>query len=212
MENNVILKNLEKIANKYCGINHNEDNYNIGGGLDSQKFASRRHEDAKYDDGKLTSGEINQLFKKATLCELGYVKKIIDYAIPDPEWHHAGKLPKSYGGGMKKTYFYNSSEICDMAKNWFNYVEKFQLYNLNEKIKEENKKEIARKQAEFLGENAIYMHRVEKTPPFFLLILEEMNGKYGWFDCSGKSYNMTKYYTGYAFKSFEKRVEYFQIK
>jgi hypothetical protein len=40
---------LESIRDKYCGIQHNADNYDIGGGLIRGKFASRRHEDAKED-------------------------------------------------------------------------------------------------------------------------------------------------------------------
>lgn len=90
---------LQKIAAKYTAIKHNEDNYSIGGGLDDQKFASRRHEDAKYDEGKLTEGKATQLFKTATGLDTDYVKKVINYAVPNMEWHHAGKLPKSYGGG-----------------------------------------------------------------------------------------------------------------
>ena len=109
---------LEAICNKYCSIQHNDDNYSIDGGLDGPKFASRRHEDAKNDEGKLTLGEATQLFKKATGLDADTVREILEYAVPNMEWHHAGKLPKSYGGGMKKTYFLNATEICECAKNW----------------------------------------------------------------------------------------------
>ena len=51
------MKNLKAIIEKYTQISHNADNYEIGGGLDSGKFASRRHEDAKNDFGKLTLGK-----------------------------------------------------------------------------------------------------------------------------------------------------------
>ncbi|MBK7885451.1 MAG: hypothetical protein IPJ81_17925 [Chitinophagaceae bacterium] len=118
---------LEKIAKKYCSIQFNEDNYAIGGGLDGEKFASRRHEDAKFDEGKLTEGAATQLFKKATGLELDLVKAIINYAVPNMEWHHAGKLPKAYGGGMKKTYFLNAKEICDLATNFNTYLGKYQI-------------------------------------------------------------------------------------
>ena len=99
---------LEAICDKYCSIQHNDYNYSIGGGLDGSKFASRRHEDAKYDEGKLTLGEATQLFKKATGLETDAVREVLEYAVPNMEWHHAGQLPKSYGGGMKKTYFLNA--------------------------------------------------------------------------------------------------------
>lgn len=118
---------LDLICNKYSSIQHNVDNYAIGGGLDGAKFASRRHENAKDDAGKLTLGEATQLFKKATGLEAHAVKEVLKYAVPNMEWHHAGKLPKSYGGGMKKTYFLNASEICECAKNWEAYSEKLSL-------------------------------------------------------------------------------------
>ena len=40
---------LEKIIEKYSRKEYNTDNYSVGGGLDSDKFASNRHEDAKYE-------------------------------------------------------------------------------------------------------------------------------------------------------------------
>ena len=89
------MKNLEKIAKKYSEINHNEENFEIGGGLSDGKFASNRHEDAKNDEGKLTLGKAVQMFKKATENDdTDFVKEVLCYAIPNMEWHHAGKLPK----------------------------------------------------------------------------------------------------------------------
>lgn len=118
---------LEAICNKFRSIQHNDENYSMGGGLDGSKFASRRHENAKEDKGKLTLGEAAQLFKKATGLEVDAVRAILKYAVPNMEWHHAGKLPKSYGGGMKKTYFLNAAEICDVAKNWDANIQKLNL-------------------------------------------------------------------------------------
>ena len=109
---------LQTICNKFCNTNHNEDNYSVGGGLTAGKFASNRHEDAKCDEGKLTLGEATQLFKKATGLSTEEVREVIEFAVPNIEWHHAGKLPKKYGGGMKKTYFLNAKEICKVASNW----------------------------------------------------------------------------------------------
>ena len=124
---------LETICNKYRNIQQNDDNYSIGGGLDGSKFASRRHEDAKYDEGKLTLGEATQLFKKATGLEIDTLREVIKYAVPNMEWHHAGKLPKSYGGGMKKTYFLNAAEICECAKNWDANIDKLNLSKISAK-------------------------------------------------------------------------------
>ena len=128
-----VMKNLAKIIEKYSKIEFNENNYNVGGGFtDSGKKASNRHEDALYDIGKLTFGKAAAMFKKATGCEVAFINKIFDYAVPNAEWHHAGFLPKSYGGGMKKTYFLNSIEIVYIAANWQFLVGKLEI-SKNEK-------------------------------------------------------------------------------
>src|SRR5258706_4427157 len=204
---------LQNISDKYCGIQHNDDNYSIGGGLDGAKFASRRHEDAKYDEGKLTLGQATQLFKKATGLEIDIVKEILKYAVPNMEWHHAGKLPKSYGGGMKKTYFLNSAEICDLAKNWDAYLDKLNISKVAAKNEADIKKNIEARKLEFLQKNA---KRVERTQTwkslYFYETNREMNGKYGWFCSYGKTYNMTEYYSGWEFENEEKYNEFFAIK
>ncbi len=203
---------LEVICNKYCSIQHNDDNYSIGGGLDGSKFASRRHEDAKYDEGKLTLGEATQLFKKATGLDTDTVREVLEYAVPNMEWHHAGKLPKSYGGGMKKTYFLNAQEICDCAKNWDAYVEKLNLSKAAAKEAAELKKSFEERRLEFLKANAKRIERVTTRPAFFYKTAQEMNGKYGWFDSTYKSYNMTEYYSGWEFESEEKYNEFLNLK
>jgi len=128
------------------------------------------------------------------------------------EWHHAGKLPKSYGGGMKKTYFLNSSEIVEIAENWDSLVEKIAIRNENLKSAEIVKKEKEAKKLEFLTANAEKLVRVQNVPEFFYEIEKEMNGKYGWFSSYGKNYNMTEFYTGWKFSSEEKYNEFLTIK
>lgn len=203
---------LEAICNKYCSIQHNDDNYSIGGGLDGSKFASRRHEDAKYDEGKLTLGEATQLFKKATGLDTDTVREILEYAVPNMEWHHAGKLPKSYGGGMKKTYFLNAQEICSCAKNWDANFEKLNLSKIAAKNAAEEKNNFEKRKLEFLQANAKKIERVTTQPKFFYKTAQEMNGKYGWFDSTYKSYNMTEYFSGWEFESEEKYHEFLNIK
>lgn len=203
---------LEAICNKYCNIQHNDDNYSIGGGLANTKFASRRHEDAKYDEAKLTLGEATQLFKKATGLDIDTVREVIEYAVPNMEWHHAGKLPKSYGGGMKKTYFLNAQEICDIAKNWDTYIEKLNLSKIAAKNAAEEKNNFEARKLEFLKANAKKIERVTSTPMFFYKTAQEMNGKYGWFDSTYKSYNMTEYFSGWEFESEEKYHEFLNLK
>ena len=203
---------LQSISNKYCAIKHNDDNYSIGGGLDDNKFASRRHEDAKDDEGKLTLGEATQLFKKATGLDLDTVREVIEYAVPNMEWHHAGKLPKAYGGGMKKTYFINSGEICDVATNWAAYVEKLELSKVAAKRAAEEKKTLEERKLAFLQANAKKVERASSQPLYFYLTGREMNGKYGWFDSSYKSYNMPEYFSGWEFESREQLENFYNIK
>lgn len=203
---------LQSICTKYCEIKHNDDNYSIGGGLDGSKFASRRHEDAKDDAGKLTLGEATQLFKKATGLETDAVRVILEYAVPNMEWHHAGKLPKAYGGGMKKTYFLNATEICDVASNWDAFSEKLNLSKTAAKESAEIKKGLEERKLDFLKANAKRIDRVANRPMFFYKTAQEMNGKYGWFDSTFKSYNMTEYFSGWEFESEEKYHEFLNIK
>jgi hypothetical protein len=203
---------LDAIHNKYYGIQYNDDNYSIGGGLDGSKFTSRRHEDAKDDAGKLTLGQATQLFKKATGLDTDAVKEVLEYAVPNIEWHHAGLLPKSYGGGMKKTYFLNAVEICDCAKNWDANVEKLNLSKIAAQNAAEVKKNLENVKLEFLQANAKKVERTTNRPTFFYKTAQEMNGKYGWFDSTYKSYNMTEYFSGWEFESKEIYNEFLNIK
>jgi hypothetical protein len=205
------MKNLEKIIAKYSSKEYKE-NYSIGGGLDDCKFASRRHEDAKSDDGKLTLGKANQMFAKATGLTVEEVKEILVYAVPNMEWHHAGLLPKAYGGGMKKTYFLNSAEIVEIATNWQNLVEKLEISKTEKRNAAEEKKNLEVRKLEFLQANAKKIERTTIVPAFFYETGREMNGKYGWFSSYGKSYNMTEYFTGWAFESLEKYNEFKNLK
>lgn len=208
---------LETICAKYCAIEHNGDNYSIGGGLDRSKFASRRHEDARDDGGKLTLGEATQLFKRATGLETEAVREILEYAVPNMEWHHAGKLPKAYGGGMKKTYFLNAAEICDCAKNWDAFTEKLSLSKSAAKEAAEIKKGLEERKLEFLQANAKRIERVGKhvinlVGFYFYKTAQEMNGKYGWFDSTYKNYNMDEYFSGWQFDNEEKYSEFINLK
>jgi len=179
---------LQTICTQYCNIEHNDDNYSIGGGLDSSKFASRRHEDARNDEGKLTLGEATQLFKKATELDTDQVREVIEYAVPNMEWHHAGKLPKAYGGGMKKTYFLNATEICDLAKNWDDNVQKLELSKIAKKNIAEEKKNFEGKKLNFLQTNAKRVVRVKNKPMF------------------------SEYFSGWEFESEEKYHEFLNLK
>ena len=206
------MKNLEKIVKKYSEINYNEENFEIGGGLSDGKFASNRHEDAKNDEGKLTLGKAVQMFKKATENDdTDFVKEVLKYAVPNMEWHHAGKLPKQYGGGMKKTYFLNSYEIVKIAENWDDYTQKLELSKADKRKAAELQKSREEVQQEFLKLNAEKVTRVSKVPEFFYETGREMQGKYGWFSAYGKSYNLPEYYTGWKFADDKTLQEFLSI-
>ncbi len=201
---------LEQIAEKYSSIEFNTNNFEVGGGLSEEKFASRRHEDARADSGKLTFGEACQMFKKATGAELEHVKEIIKYAIPFMEWHHAG----CYNGKMKKTYFLNAAEIVDLAQNWNNYEQKLELHKAQINEIENKKREKEQEMLNFLMGNAKYYERIpqDELPKFFYTIKREMNGKYGWFDSTYKNYKMPEFFTGWGFNSKKKYKEFLILK
>lgn len=205
-------KAIKKIFDKYNEILFNENNFDIGGGLDGEKFASRRHEDAKGDNGKLTEGEATQLFKKATGESLEVTKEVINFAVPSMEWHHAGKLPKKYGGGMKKTYFVNAKEICFIAENWYKLVKSLELHKIEIENKQNLKKNFEERKNEFLKSKAKKITRSKEMPKYFIKTAQEMEGKHGWFDSSYKSYNLTEYFTGWEFDNEDNYKEYFNIK
>ena len=198
------MKSLEKIIKKYSEISYNTDNYSVGGGLhNSGKMASNRHEDALSDAGKLTLGKATQMFCKATGLETEFVKEILKYAVPNMEWHHAGFMPKQYGGGMKKTYFLNALEIVEVAVNFQSYINKIEISKEAKRVEIENAKNRDKIKEGFLMANATKVVRIENKPKFFYEIDREMNGKFGWFSSYGKSYNMTEYFTGWVFETEE---------
>lgn len=208
---------LNAISSKFCTVNYNENNYSIGGGLVSNKFASNRHEDARNDDGKRTQGELAQIFKKATGEEVSTINEMIDFHFGYRlEWHHAGKLPKRYGGGMKKTYFLNAEQICELATDFYTILGKYKTSVENEKIETERKNNLAKIRAEFLFNNAKKVDRELKADisnyDLFVETNRECSGKYGWFCASKNVYNLKEYYTGYQFESIEKYNEYKNIK
>lgn len=100
-----------------------------GGGLATEVtglFESCRHALAKQDEELMTAGELAKQLKK-----LGFDVKAVELVSwfkfkyqREPEWHHAGTLPKSYSGGMKKTYFFESSIIAEFNAEDFAIIER----------------------------------------------------------------------------------------
>ena len=204
-------KKLLIISEKYSKLEFNQNNYDVGGGLDDYKFASNRHEDAKNDNGKITLGKAVKMFKNATSLNTDEVKKIIKFSFPSLEWHHAGMLPKKFGGGMKKTYFLNCVEVVKLAKNWDVLKLKFEISQQEKREEHLKASKRQEKKQKFLKKWAEYKERLEIEPKNFYETNKEMNGKYGWFCSYGKDYNMPEYVSGWRFRSKKKYQEFLNL-
>jgi hypothetical protein len=156
-------------------------------------------------------GKATAMFVKATGSDINFVKEVIAYAVPNPEWHHAGMIPEQYGGGMKKTYFLIAAEIVKIASEWQSLAEKLEISKTEKRIAEEAKKDREAIKQEFLSANATKITRTSSNPEFFYETNREMNGKYGWFSSYGKSYNLPEYYTGWVFESEEKYKQFLKL-
>jgi len=198
------LSNIDKLKNKYSNIDYNKDNYSIGGGLSGGM--SNRNMNAKYDSGKLTVPQFITKFvtayKKDKNIDLD--KKIINTILKSKfnfEWHHAGFLPKSYGGGMKKIYYINSEEIIKFLNNFEEYLNEFN----NQKQEIISKENLLK---DLINKNILIKFTREKIlPEYSIKVEEEMNGKYGWFPATSK-YKMDIYYSGYKFNNKDNYDKY----
>lgn len=190
-----------------------KSNMNVnGGGLAvniTGRYESNRHAIAKIE--KVTFGDCVKFLKTKKGGNLNISAKDLLSAWfrvnGEPEWHHAGFLPKSYGGGMKKTYFMDNQLTAGEVATLFKINSKKLVCALKncffEQIKEQER-------MDFLNKFGKKIERKVNTPEHFVVISEEMDGKYGWFAADSK-YNMTVYYSGYEFESAEKRREYLAI-
>lgn len=190
-----------------------ENNKNAnGGGLASNitgKFESNRHAIARMT--KITFGEAVKELKKKKNGGLNITAnqllEVYRSLFGEPEWHHAGKLPKQYGGGMKKTYFLQKMPTAEEVKEW---QAKFEEKN-NAKLdaqKIENEKIKAREK--FVKKYGSHFSRLTEAPKYSVVLETEMNGKYGWFEASYR-YNLPEYYSGVAFKSKKSLEKYLAI-
>lgn len=174
-----------------------------GGGLAvtiTGRYESNRHAIARNE--KFTFGEVcKELSKKKNgnfKISASKLLEIYRIVVGEPEWHHAGFLPKQYGGGMKKTYFLDVIPTIEDVKAWIeNAKEKNDELIEFAKI-EEKKKEIKYK---FLNKYGQKFNREREIPKFSFIEEEEMNGKFGWFEAQSYRYNLPIYYSGWFFKS-----------
>lgn len=113
---------------------------------------------------------------------------------------------------MKKTFFLNSKQICEAAKNWSKYYAELIIQKEEEKRAADIKKDLEKRKLEFLNMHAKELTRIDFKPAFFYETNREMMGKYGWFCSYGKYYNLPEYYTGWVFESEEKYNEFLNLK
>lgn len=117
-----------ELNNNYCTEAIISLQNEFGGGLATAATGlheSCRHALAKLDSDKLTAGQAAARLKKRGFAVTAV--ELVDWFRAnsggrDPEWHHAGQLPKSYGGGMKKTYFFAKSLIAEFTQADFDSI------------------------------------------------------------------------------------------
>lgn len=112
---------------------------------------------------------------------------------------------------MGKTYFLNSADVVKIAENFEELHQELTINNdEKQKILIAENLQISKRTA-FLQINCKSVNSVISRPELFHETAQEMNGKYGWFNSSNKSYNMTEYYSGWIFESKEQYAEFLKI-
>lgn len=191
-----------------------ENNMNAnGGGLAvniTGRYESNRHAIAKME--QYTFGEVVAFLKKKKNggFEISSKELLSAYfeAVGEPEWHHAGFLPKSYGGGMKKTYFLEEIPTILEVKKILKKASKKRVKII---VKRHLDCILADKKRDFRNLHAKRFIRLSSAPSFSVELFYEMNGKFGWFE-SNSMYKLDEYVSGWNFESEEKMNEYLSIK
>jgi len=153
------------------------------------KMVSERHQIAS--QSKMTAGQAVKALKKSGIQtnakELVEVFELITGRYP--EWHHSG----FYSGKMGRTYFFADYQVQDLAAKW-GLIQEIKAQKAA-RLKEAQDK--AGRQNAFLHANAIKRIRITNRPMYFIQTAQEMQGKHGWFDSYGKSYNLPEYFSGW---------------
>lgn len=204
---NINTKKLNNFIKKFEGVEANSENFFIGGGLEAGTGMSRRNWDAKNDEGKLTVDVASRKISEIFGVEKNIVKEIFENNF-SLEWHHAGFLPKSYGGGMRKIFYVSADQMLDVVRNFEALLQKESEREAKKKNDQELEKSREARQREFAKTHGVFFSRVTTIPPNAVITEREMNGKYGWFNSQGKSYNLPEYFSGVAFASSELENQY----
>lgn len=154
--------------------------------------------------GELTKSKLPAVLKR--MVEAGFAHSTM--------WHHTGQ----FKGHMNETLFYAGKDfdITGYENYLWNKEEIDSQREADEKVKQKKASEekeirmqIDELKKEWLRENCNYVTRV--TRRLFIEDAREMSGKFGWFDSSTKSYNLTEYFTGWELKEGVEANEYYSI-
>lgn len=130
-------------------------------------------------------------------------------------WHHTG----IFKGKMNSTDFYAACDFdLNGYENYLNNKEEIDAKRMKAAAKKavgalriaEERERVNARRLEWLKENAEYV--VRSSSRLFIEEKREMNGKYGWFDSSSKSYNLPEYFTGWKLNEGADANEYHNIK
>lgn len=197
-------------------IDELENNKNSnGGGLASNitgKFESNRHAIAKMT--KYTFGQVAKELrtKRGGGFDLTGARLLEIYrtVFGDPEWHHAGKMPRGYGGAMAKTYFLEYIPTKEEVNDW---ISEYYMIISRENEKRFKQMEIEKERKAFVEKMGSTFTRELEIPKYSHVTKVEMNGKFGWFEPQPHhSYKLDEYYTGVSFKSQKSLDKYLNIK
>lgn len=157
--------------------------------------------------GELTKSKLPAVLRR--MLDAGFAKTSM--------WHHTGM----FKGFMNETEFYAACDF-DLAgyENYLNNKEAVDQQRAAEAEAEMQRKvaaikiqnEAKKKRADWLAVNTTTITRTTDRAQLFVVTAQEMNGKYGWFDSSKKSYNMTEYFSGHKLIDGVNPEEYHNIK
>lgn len=144
--------------------------------------------------GEVTKSKLPAVLKR--IVDAGYAHSTM--------WHHTGM----FKGYMNETLFYAANDFdLEGYEHYLKNKDSVDTQRSAEAMKkadeqarrEQRINELEQIKSAWLKEHADYVVRTP-TNDLFITDKREMNGKYGWFDSSGKSYNMPEYFTGWRLK------------
>ena len=185
----------------------------VGGNSGYVGYSMSVRAQTAYENGKLTYSKLPV-----------WAKRMVDAGLAETnEWHHTSSWGNEtpfynivqfdiFSEAEKKElgielFFDGDGGFGDMPKKAIKFIDAKTKEVLKKKnnIKEVRKVYIEQAQKELSDFDSKFKRFVRETsvPKWGQKEFSEMNGKYGWFDSSNKSYNMTEYYTGMNYETEE---------